>query len=167
MPVLLMNHTQDYFLAPQTLPSPHSNTGLYALHSGLFALISVLFVQFMQVTASVYLQNNARRKAETKAAVAVAHMRVFQIDTDRVPGAKESEIHRAQPLMHGSHHHNHAKQLPSIPGTGSMAGQNHPNGKESDFGHTHAIIFDARVERHVGTYILELGIASHRYVWNV
>ena len=48
-------------------------------------------------------------------------------------------------------------------GMGSISDQNHPNGKEGDFGHTHAFIFDARVERYMGTYILELGTASHRH----
>lgn len=30
--------------------------------------------------------------------------------------------------------------------------------------HGHALLFDERIEKHVSTYILELGIAAHRWV---
>eukprot|EP00047_Mylnosiga_fluctuans_P024608 m.164896 g.164896 ORF g.164896 m.164896 type:complete len:366 (-) comp9889_c0_seq2:259-1356(-) len=38
---------------------------------------------------------------------------------------------------------------------------------DADTGHVHALIFDARVEKHVGTLVLELGIASHSVIIGV
>ena len=123
-------------------------------------MLAVLFVQFMQVTASIYLQNNARRKAASKANMAAAQSHQFQIDTDQLtyPPGLEAGKRKDEHPAHGSHHHDHAKKGAEA----NVSGHIHPHGEEGDVGHTHAIIFDARLERHVGTYILELGIASHR-----
>lgn len=165
--------------ADKNLTSPCLSTAFtkdYTSYSGLFAMLAIFFVQGMQVTASIYLQENSRKKRQG-AAAAGGHSHGAPKKTADGNPTKESgfEIDGDDPMVTVSpvypfdHDDKHAPK--TVEGAKATTARHdhttHVHGGEADSGHAHAIIFDARVEKRVGTYILELGIASHSIIIGV
>ncbi len=112
------------------------------------------------------------------------HSRSFEIvdgdttNTSALPPATTVFTSTTSPLSPDSHIATTPTNtdVPNGNGNGHDHGHGHEGGAEqdeeacdghahgeTDEGHAHALAFDARIEKRVGTYILELGIASHRY----
>jgi hypothetical protein len=134
---------------------------------GLFALLAILFVQVLQVTASIYLQDNAR--ARSHKTPAKSSQRHFEIDFTKegssgaLTASTDTDEPMDEPMMENDDHgHDGGERHLEA---GDLRGHHHKvheHGGSSDAGHAHSLVFDARIEKHVGTYVLEFGIASHR-----
>ena len=119
---------------------------------GLFALLAILFVQVLQVTASIYLQDNARARS---------HKTPADLTKEGSFGALTASTDTDEPMMENDGNDGGERHLEA----GDLRGHHHKlheHGGSSDAGHAHSLVFDARIEKRVGTYVLEFGIASHR-----
>ncbi len=94
----------------------------------------------MEVMASIYVQKHAKNGHGAKQLEAGTQNSSTAITT------AETKLEGAHYYPEQGYAHNHSS---------------HGHG-EADAGHSHSIILDARIERRLGTYVLELGVAMHR-----
>lgn len=103
--------------------------------AGMLALTAVLMAQLLQVSVASALRKKGQQ-GESNALLSNGHHGgSAPYATTSLDGAE-----KAQAAIGHDHSHDHADA------------------------HSHSLLFDEKVEKHVATYVLELGIASHRSV---
>ena len=166
-------------------PPPPPPLGLLVHASGLFALIAMGMAQLLQVSASAIMQKKNLSNAlssddERRPLIATSVDGILPPSDDVLALPSSSARYSYTSLEQGAHNapnvivveSSHPKMILQGGQRAARArgkedsgrAHSHSDYPEEHSDHGHALLFNDTIEKHVSTYILELGIASHSVI---
>jgi zinc transporter 1/2/3 len=145
-------------LTSPCLPDPWLEYNAYA---GLFAMLAILFIQFIQTMAVAYLHNS-----ELSNSVPVADGWTPIASPQTSPAKSPTSSENGSMILDGPVNGD-VEMLHTHNGHGQPANHNHNHFHEHDAAeieHVHSLLLAHRQQRQIMVYILEVGIATHSFI---